>query len=211
MALSDIRTQIRIEIGGRLDLDDVIDDQVNFAVQEICTMYDFEELHGEATATTSNLQAHYRLPSDCYALWSVKEETVLNKELERKDIRAFHEYDETQTGVPHAFATYAKRLVLFNQVPDTNSGANYTIRIRYWKKHASLVLDADSLVIPFEWERGVRLKATGFMFSILDMDDKATQKQTEFDRWASRFMLPKAAELQKAKYARVYVPMEGRR
>jgi hypothetical protein len=203
MALSDIRTQVRIEIGGRQDMDSVIDDQINYALQEFCTMYEFEELQGNATTTTTSGQHTYLLPSDLYVLWYVKEETQNNRQLERKDYNSFHQRDETELGTPSSYAVYAKQLLLFDQVPDDNGGSNYSIRILYWKNHAKLVVDGDAPVTPLEWERGIRMKATAFMFNILDMDEKAAAKQQELDRWLSRIKIPKAAGIEKAKTARL--------
>lgn len=203
MALIDIREQIRLETGGRTDIDAIIDDQVNFALQEFATMFEFDELWGNATTTTTSGVSHYLLPSDLYVLWLVKEETRLNRELEQKDIRLFDSVDETKTGLPHFFSQYNRQLILFNMVPDDNAGSNYSIRIRYWKRHPQLAQDNDAMVLPYEWERGVRLKATAYTFTILDMDEKAAGKQQELDRWMSRIRLPMGDRQSKNKVARI--------
>lgn len=211
MALSNIRTQIRTEIGGRTDLNSVIDDQINFAIDEISMLYEFDELWANKTTTTTSGQSAYLLPSDLYVLWSVKEETKLNMELEYKDIRQFDRMDESKTGIPHHYTQYNRQLILFNMVPDNNAGSNYSIRIRYWMKHPNLVQDADTMILPSEWERGVRLQASAFMFGILDMDDKAAAKNQELDRWMTRIRPVWGARKERAKFARVNPMISYRR
>ena len=212
MTLLTIRTEIITAIGGRVDVNDLIDDQINFAVEELATMYEFEELETTSTTTTTSGQFEYNLPSDLYVLWNVKEETRRNKPLERKDIRlGFDNVDETKLGVPHFYTTFGKSLILFGMVPDDNDSSNYLIRIRYWKKHARLSADADALVLPNEWERGVRLKAGAFVFGMLDMDDKQAKKQQEFDRWLGRIKLPRGANAEKSKGSRMNFGSSGRR
>ena len=203
MSLKAIRDQIIVEIGGRTDFNSVIDDQINFALQELATMYDFQELEASATTPTASGQSAYLLPSDLYVLWSVKEETALNKPLERKDIQlGFDNVDETKTGTPHFYGVYNRQLIIFNMVPDDNGGSNYSIRIRYWKRHPKLLVDADEMLLPFEWERGLRLKATAMVFGILDQEEKQAAKQAEFDRWVQRISLPRVESGKKNKLMR---------
>lgn len=212
MTLLTIRTDIITAIGGRSDISSLIDDQINYAVQELATMYEFIELEATATTTTTASQSAYLLPANLYVLWSVKEETRRNKPLELKDIRlGFDNVDETKTGVPSFYAQYNKSLILFGMVPDNNAGSNYSIRIRYWKKHATMVNDSDALTLPLEWERGVRLKAQAFVFGMLDMEEKQKMKQDEFDRWLSRIKLPAGASKEKAKASRMNFGAAGRR
>lgn len=204
MTLLQIRDDIITQIGGRTDLNDFIDDRINYALDELTTMYEFQELEGNATTTTSDAQSAYLLPTDLYVLWSVKEETKRNRPLERKDIRlGFDSVDETKTGVPTAYTTYNRSLILFNMVPDDNAGSDYSIRIRYWKKQARLSNDSDAHVLPNHWERGVRLKAAAFVFGGLDMEEKQAAKQAEFDRWLQRQKLPQSVEDEKSKMARL--------
>jgi len=202
MTLATIRTETITAIGGRTDVNSLINDQINFAVSELATMYAFEELEGNVTTTTTAAQSAYVLPADLYVLWSVKEETRSNRSLDRKDIQlGFDSIDETKTGAPNFYSIYNKQLILYGQVPDNNSGSNYLIRLRYWKRHATLASDNDALVLPVEWERGVRLKAQAFVFGLLDMEEKQAAKQAEFDRWVTRIKLPKGAGKEKAKRA----------
>ena len=212
MTLLTIRTEIITSVGGRTDIDDLIDDQINYAVQELASMFEFEELEANATTTTVNAQSSYVLPTDLYVLWSDKEETRRNKPLERKDIRlGFDNVDETKTGTPHFYSQYNRALILFGMVPDDNDSSNYLIRIRYWQKPSVMSNDGDELILPQEWERGVRLKAASFTFGLLDMEEKQQMKQAEFDRWLGRIKLPKSAAKEKSKAARMNFSSSGRR
>ena len=212
MTLLTIRNEIITSIGGRTDIDGLIDDQVNYALGELSTMYEFEELETTSTMTTTAAQSEYLLPNDLYVLWAVKEETLRNKPLELKDIRlGYDNVDETKTGVPHLYSQFNKTLILYGMVPDDNDGSNYSIRIRYWKKHALLVNDTDAIVLPNEWVRGVRLKATAFVFGILDMEEKQAAKQAEFDRWLTRIKLPRGSQKERAKAMGMNFGSGGRR
>ena len=192
MTLLTIRTQIITEIGGRTDLDSVIDDQINYALQELTTMFEFEQLQGDSTTTTTKDQAEYLLPTDLYVLWSVREETKRKGLLEKKPWKTYRNVDTSTSGSPNWYTQYNRKLVLFNAVPDDNATDNYKVRILYWQTHPALANDADAVTTPAEWERGLRLKATSFMFTILDMDAKADAKNAEFDRWVQRITIPKA-------------------
>lgn len=198
MALSDIIEQIRTEIGGRTDLDSVIADQINFAIQETCTFHEFKELQISATAPTNEGQTEYLLPSDLYILHSVKEETVLNRRLIYKDYHSYDETDETITGVPRFYTERNNVLFIFGPAPDDNNGSNYLLKISYWKRHPNLVLSSDALLTPVEWERIIRLRATAYMFTVLDQDEKAAAKHAEADRTLGRIRLPIPTQKERA-------------
>jgi hypothetical protein len=191
MSLATIRTQIQTEIGGRTDVDTVIDDQVNFAVEEIAAMYPWLEFNQSATTPTADGQFEYLLPTDLFVLWSVKEETSLNRRLEQKEIFSFDDFDETKTGTPGNWSQWGNSLIIFNAVPDDNDGSNYSLRIRYWKIPTDLSADGDEHLLASRLERGVRLKATAFTMNILNMEEKAQVREKEFSRWVQSLGLPK--------------------
>lgn len=202
MSLLTIRTQIETELGGRSDQTTMLNAQINFAIEELATMFPFLELAQSATTTTADTQFEYLLPTDLYALWSVKEETLRNGLLEQKDIKNFDMIDETVTGSPSNWAQWGNSLILFNSVPDTNGGSQYLIRIRYWRMVSDLTAEGDNHLLPDSWERGIRLKATAFAMRILNMEEKADSRQQEFDRWLSRIKIPQSIAKQESKNAR---------
>jgi len=210
MTLKEGRDQVIIELGNRTDVDDTIDDQYNYAVQEVCSMYEHPEYQNSAT-TALRLNAYkYLLPADFYAIIGVYEE-VKNYELRRSHKWTFEQLDETNTGPngPHTFAIFNKALYVFNKIPDADAEtAGLTLRIDYWASQSELTDGANSHLLPIWWERGIRLKASAFTHRILDMDDKAQDRQGEFDRWASRITTSKSQEKINARDARM-VPTRG--
>lgn len=205
MSLLTIRNQIITEIGGRTDVNTVIDDQINFAAEEIGTMYPFFELNQTATTTTASGQFEYLLPADLFVLWTVRDATKLKRKLVYKDIQAFDEIDTTLTGQPYNWTQWNKSLLLFNQVPDTNAGSHYSIRIRYWRYVPDLSADGDTHILPARVERGIRLKATAYTLRILNMEEKAGEREQEFDRWVSRMEMPAAGTEKETKSAVAYM------
>jgi hypothetical protein len=192
MSLLSIRNQVKVEIGGREDIDTVIDDQINFAVQEFGTMYPFLELNETATTPSVSGQFEYPLPTDLFSLWTVKEETKLNSRLVHKDIKSFDDIDETKTGTPHNWSQWKNSLIIFNSVPDDNGGSNYSIRIRYWKLADTMSNNTDALELPARMERGIRLKATAYTMGILNMEEKQQVKEQELQRWLSTMQVPES-------------------
>lgn len=205
MSLSTARTQIQIELGNRTDVNSLIDDQYNYAIQEIATMYEFPVLQLSATTPVVINEYSYLLPTLFYSVIGVYDETN-DRELEHYNKWDFEQTDETQTGpIPANFAIYNALLYIWNKVPD---GTATTLRLDYWSKQGELVYDGDAHVLPYEWERGIRLKTSSFVHRVLDMDTKADQKEAEFDRWVSRIKTPKSQERKRARNAQV-VPMRG--
>lgn len=202
MALQDMRNQIITEIGSRTDMNTIIDNQINFAVQEIGTNYPFLELNETATTTTVSGQFEYALPTDCFTLWSVKEETKLNRLLTFKDYKEFDMQDESKTGQPTAWTLWKKSVLVFNQVPDDNDSSNYSIRLRYWRLSSTLSNNTDVIDLPARMERGIRLKATGFVFGILQQPEKQTTAEQAYAAWLQNIALPVAGTKQESKRAR---------
>lgn len=199
-----IQTQIIEEIGGRTDVNSIIQDQINFAVQEISTMYEHQELKTSATWPTEADTAEYTIStiaSDYYAPVGVYDETN-DRELEHNEKWHYEEEDETNTGTggPTQYAIYGDSIFIWDQIPEDDS---ITMRLDYWKYHPELTLDTSEILFGLDWNRGVRLLASAYVHRILDMDEKANARQAEFDRWISRKFTPKAKEEVAARDSRV--------
>jgi len=202
MSYSTIRTQIQTELGGRTDHNTLINDQINFAYEEVTTTFEIKELQTTAYTTTASGQFKYLLPSDCFALYTVKDETN-NTPLEEADMKSFDDLDETETGTPKKYAQFNTALYLFDSVPDDNSGSNYTIKIRYWKRVPRLSADNDNLLTPNEWEHGIRLLASAYTHFALNNLERAQFRMEDYKRWLVRFTQPKAVEKMKAHKGRI--------
>lgn len=209
MSLTTARTQMQIELGNRTDVNDLIDDQYNYAIQEISTMYEFPVLQLSATCPLVDGEYTYLLPSAFYSIIGVYDETS-NIELDHQNKWDFEQTDETDTGPagPRIYAIYNDLLYLWAKVPDSDAESDVTMRLDYWSKSSEITTDAGTHLLPYEWERGIRLKQASFVFRILDMDAKADSREQEFDRWVSRIKTPKSQERKRARNAQM-VPTRG--
>ena len=205
MTLATARTQMQIALGNRTDVNDLIDDQYNFAIQEVATMYEFPELKATETIAMADGDFDYSLAADFYAPIGVFDETN-DRELNILNKWDFEQTDETDTGpIPHNCAFYANVLYIWSKVPD---GTTTSIRVDYWKRISELTQDGDVHGLPYEWERGIRLKQAAFVFDLLGMEEKSGAKTQEFDRWLSRIKSPKSQEQLNSRDARM-VPVRG--
>jgi hypothetical protein len=196
------RTQVKTEIGERSDVDDLIDDQYNYAIQELCTMYEHPVLQKSATMTTTANEYFYLLPSDYHGIKGVYDETN-DREIIQAPKWSFESVNEsTETGEngPRTYAIYNRRLFLWNQIPSVST---ISIRIDYWARHGELSADGDATLLPLLWHRGARLKATAFTMRILNMDDKAAAREQEFDRWLGRIVTSRSKEDTSARDSRI--------
>lgn len=206
MTLATIRTQIQTEIGGRTDQNTLIDDSINFAYEEIATTLEIKELQKTAYTTTVDEQYQYLLPSDCYAVFWVKNETD-NDLLEEATMRQFDELDETDTGTPTKWARWGENsLFIFDSVPNDNDGDNYVIKIRYWIRVTRLSVDGDDHLLPNEFEHGVRLLAAANVHLSLNDLERSALRNQDYQRWLIRFETPRSIENKNAHKSRLHFP-----
>ncbi len=190
MSLTTIQTEVRIAIGGRTDLDSTIIDKVNESLHDITTKLKIDQMLVAATMPTVDEQFEYLLPSDCYSPLYVRDNTD-NKLLDEDETFSFDSVDPSSTGPPRSWARYNNLLILFNRVPDSTV---HTIKMRYWKRHPTLVSGGDNHLLPAEWEEVIKLLAMSKMFSVLDQSEKAAAKLQEFQSLVSPRQLPESVK-----------------
>jgi hypothetical protein len=201
MTVATIRAQIVTEIGERTDFNDEIDDQINYAYDEIATTLEIKELQANTTQTTTDGTAEYALTST-YAIFSVSNQTNF-KVLEESTMRDYDARDNTETGAPNKWAREANNLYVFAAVPDDNDGDNYTLLIRYWLRPDELTTDASNHIFPRELERGIRLLAGANTMLLLNDDQRYQVRIMEYQRWLQRYQTPRTAENINAHKARI--------
>jgi len=202
MTLATIRTQIQTEIGGRTDQNTLIDDNINFAYEEIATTLEIKELQKTAYTTTVDEQYQYLLPSDCYAVFWVKDETN-NDILEEVTMRQFDDLDESETGAaPTKWARWGENSIfIFDPVPDDNTPV---IKIRYWVRVTRLSADGDNHLLPNEFEHGIRLLAASNVHLALNDLERSALRTQDYQRWLIRFETPKSIENKNARKSRLH-------
>ena len=190
MSLTTIQDAIRITIGGRTDLDSTIIDKVNESLHDLTTKLKIDQMLVAATAPTVDTKFEYLLPSDCYSPLYVLDETD-NKLLDEDETFSFDSVDPSVTGPPRSWARYNNLLILFNRVPDETV---HTIKMRYWKRHPTLVNGADNHLLPAEWEEVIKLLGTSKMFGVLDQPEKAVAKLGEVQSLVAPRQLPESVK-----------------
>lgn len=209
-ALSSVRSQLQTELGGRTDINSVLDDQYNFALQELCTMWQLKELEKSATFSTSDGVYQYALPGDFHGIIGVYDETN-DREVHQRPKHQFEMTDETDTdsgsGGPLHYTIYNQTIIVWGPVPGSTA---VTLRIDYWAEHPKLSDDADASLIPFSWERGARLKASAYVHRILKMDEYAVERENAFQTWLAVMEQPKTKEKKSARRSQV-LPLRPRR
>lgn len=200
MALSDIRTQIQKELGDRTDINSVIDDQINYAVYEIADTLKIEELRKEDAITPVDGTYEYTLPTDLY---SIEQVYILPDQhvIEQKDIKRRDKVAVTTTGkLPRWWSRVNRTISIYNPTPD---GDTPTMTIRYMKLPTALSDDTDSHELSADMERGVRLLATSYVFGILNQEERAAAKMSEYGRWLYRKQTTFARDMDNASDSRL--------
>lgn len=201
--LSSVRSQLQVELGGRTDLNSTLDEQYNFALQELCTMWQLKVLEKSATMSTSDTVFQYALPADFHGIIGVFDETN-DREIEQRQKYQFErtDPDDTDSGTlgPRFYSIYNQTIFLWHKVPGTTA---ISIRLDYWAEHPKLTLDADASLVPYSWERGARLKASAYVHRILKMDEFANQREQAYQAWLAVMETPKAKEKKSARNSQV--------
>lgn len=198
--LTAIRTEITTALGGRSDLTTLINDQINYAVQEIATMFRFREMNQSATFSTVDGTYVYALPSDFYSIIGVYDETN-DHELDHQKKWHFESIDETDTGErPNYFALFNTNLYIWNSIPGSTV---LTMRLDYQIKHALLVNDNDATLFPNEWNRGVRLLSLTNVLRALGEREAARDNDEVYVRWLGMHETPGEEEDRNARQSRI--------
>lgn len=190
MTLATVQTEVRVAIGGRSDLDSIIIDKVNETLHDVTTKLKIDQMLVAATAPTVDKKFEYLLPLDCYSPLYVIDETddIL---LDEDETFSFDSVDPSSTGPPRSWARYNNLLILFNRVPDATI---HTIKMRYWKRHPTLVNPTDNHLLPAEWEEIIKVVTTSKMFGVLDQPEKAAAKIGEFQNLVASRQLPESVK-----------------
>lgn len=178
--LSELRTEIFFHIGNRQDLSSFVDEKINIATLEVMMMVKPPEFFDTFDITTSDGVSAYDLSSEgIVAVLGVKNATDKER-LIRGTFQELDEMDETTTGKPKKWFRYGNEIVLYNRVPDDNSGDNYSITVRTFERPTVLTSDSDTFPLGLEWEESVIFLAASKMLVLLNQKDAATMKKQEF-------------------------------
>lgn len=201
MTLADLRTQVRIRLGGssRQDLISgdgltALDYWINFAVRELAHTFRFPQLERlDSSRTTSTADAFVSIPSDAYAIRTVFD--ITNAVYLRPLPGGFEEYERTRVlssdqGRPTHWVRQASS-IYFKPRPN---GA-YGLRMLVQDEPATLAAPGDIPIIPEVWHDAIMLLAVRNGWNALDETSRATAvEQGEYRAFLTRVRLPQAIE-----------------
>lgn len=175
MTLLAIRTEIQSTV-RRDDIDTIVDDQINAAIQHLSTRWDLPPLQAVSTVDTVSGEPSILLPGNCFAIFYVRENTSTKGLLKDASWSEYLKSDRVGTGTPGQWTRYNQLLYIFGAVAN---GA-YEIEMSWWRRHPLLVADADEHLLMVEWEEGIRLLATEYTFVKLNEHQKAAASRERF-------------------------------
>jgi hypothetical protein len=153
--LGEIRSEVKSNLGNRADIaTDRYNLWINQTEVELVSAFPFFENADKRTTTMVVGQAEYALPSDCIAVYSLKDVTQ-KRRIRRAGFRKFDNIDETLTGDPTHYIRFGSYL----QLVPIPSAAN-TMQLRFGKSITSMVGDTDTPTINTNWHEALILGAT---------------------------------------------------
>ena len=168
---------VEAQIGRVNQVRSTVKSKINAAIQHITWEQRPPEMRASTTQVTSDATSSYALGSDVYAIILVRNNSAGGERflLRPGSIEEFDAMaqDSTATGSPGRWVTEGNNLIIYDAIPDDNSGSNYTLRYRYLKRPTTLSLDADQTDLNAEWDEPTILLASAYMFRALNNEARA--------------------------------------
>jgi len=174
MTGSDIATKVLENLGSRTDKATAVYYWINFAIQQLNTVYTWSDLHKFSSAPTVDGQTKYGLPSTLKDILSIKVldgdhyYPMVEMPAEKERDRVFTTSESNDTGRPQRYARYSNWIELWPQ-PDA---ATYTMYLRWTKFHPTVAAGTTiEFGDHFEW--CIVAGATHFAYADLQEPDDA--------------------------------------
>lgn len=126
---------------------------INLAQKELAYAFPFFQNAEKKTFSMVVSQAEYALPSDCVAIYSLRD-TTLKRKISRSSFRKFDNIDVAQSGDPTHYIRFGNFIEL-TPVPDSANGG----LLRYGKTISSMTDRSDVPTLPDPWHEVILLGA----------------------------------------------------
>lgn len=126
---------------------------LNNAETELASAFQFFSTEKRATASMSVGQTEYSLPTDCIAIYDLRDNTEKRK-IRRAHYRKFDNIDVSVTGDPSHYIRYGNYLVLYPTPDATN-----TMQLRYCKTLTAMSTSTSTPTLPAPWHECILLGA----------------------------------------------------
>ena len=199
-SLLTIRTRVATKVGGKTNIDNLIDENINEAILQVIQEAKPQEMLEDSTFTTSSGVAEYPFASmstavtNALAVLFVRNVTD-DYEIKHTSYEVWNRYQQdtsssSSLGDPHLWTRYQNGIFLFSRIPDSTSR---TIRWIYLKRPTRLSAAADTFPLNDEWKRPVEELATYFTLRDLN-SDKADFKLATYQQIMSQRLTPEGEE-----------------
>jgi len=156
MTLGEILTELRANLGG-VSTDAITDSRmttwVNNCQIELLSAFQFFQNEKKVTTTMVVDQAEYQLPTDCLAIYDLRDNTIKRK-IRRTHYRKIDNIDYTVSGDPTHYIRFGGYMQLV-PVPDS---AN-TLMLRYCVTPTAMSESSDTPTVPVPWHEALLLGA----------------------------------------------------
>lgn len=191
--LADIVTLTKAHIGGRENIDSLVESRINRATLDVIGAHMPHESREVGTITTAEGTAAYDLAADCYAIRAVRNDDT-ERVIEPGTLRKYAESGWTEYGTPRHWIREKNQIILFNPLPNDNDGDNFTIRYWYLERPAYMDDTADTFPLNYEWEDPVSILASAKVLSMINEPERAQAKMQEYDAETAGILLPGQVE-----------------
>ena len=175
MNLSDMRDELLLRLGNVTSLNSTrLTLLINLAYKDVAMSYEFPQLKQMVTASLQQNDWLISLPSDCFAIYSVKNQTNGGKIVKSSDI-VLDNLAPGSTGPPEAYRRIGNMLELWPPLDQA-----YTILLTYCRYFNDLSQTTDSPLISPVYHEAILMKATAKGFRALFEYQKAREVDNEF-------------------------------
>lgn len=185
MNLLVMRTRLRKRVGNP-DIVDVPDDDltehINQAYRDIADRFRFHKARKLCTFPTVSGTKDYGLPTDCSAVYHVRDKTTGMKlpKVDTRDDADQESVDSDVQGIPQGYIRY-RNFVRFEPTPD----GVYTIEMFYKAGIVDLAADADIPILPDAWHEGILKLARHYFYDAKPDVPKAQYALAIYQSWLS--------------------------
>lgn len=175
--LGQMRTRVKLALGGKQNIDNHIDSNINAAQRQLVLEMKPQESWVQTTFSTAADTAEYTISSsigsDVLAILMIRDNTN-DYEIKRGGMSSYNraKQDTSEsgtTGKPTRWTKFGGTFVLYALIPD----AVYTIEVTYLDRPTDLSSDSDTFALNDEWLRPVEKLATALTWQDLNELDKA--------------------------------------
>jgi hypothetical protein len=174
--LAQMRSRVKIMVGGKTQIDDLIDDNLNEAILQLTGEVRPQELKEDTTFSAVSTQSEYTFNvtgsdvgvTDLYAVLMVRDNT-LDREIKQGDEYEFNRLkqdttDSSSLGDPNRWVRMDNSLWLYNKIPDSTTR---TIGLWYLQRPATMTASQD-FPLNEEWRKPVERLAAALTWTDLN-------------------------------------------